>query len=126
MPFERARTLLVQGRILRRLKQKREARGALDQALAEFERLGNVTWARTTALELRRVATRRAPDELTPTERRIAELAASGLSNPEISARVYVSRKTVEANLARAYRKLGISSRAQLGQALARETEPIS
>jgi DNA-binding CsgD family transcriptional regulator len=126
MPFERARTLLVQGRILRRLKQKREARAALDQALAEFERLGDVTWARTTAAELRRLATRRAPDALTPTERRIAELAASGLSNPEISARVYVSRKTVEANLARAYRKLGISSRAQLGQALAGEAEPIS
>ncbi len=126
MPFERARTLLVQGRILRRLKQRREARKALDQALAEFERLGDVAWARTTATELRRLATRRAPDELTPTERRIAELAASGLSNPEISARVYVSRKTVEANLARVYRKLGISSRAQLGQALAREAEPIS
>jgi DNA-binding CsgD family transcriptional regulator len=125
MPFERARTLLVQGRILRRLKQKREARAALDQALAEFERLGDVTWAGTTAAELRRLATRRAPDALTPTERRIAELAASGLSNPEISARVYVSRKTVEANLARAYRKLGISSRAQLGQALAGEAEPI-
>ena len=126
MPFERARTLLVQGRILRRLKQKREARVALDQALVEFERLGDVTWARRPLSELRRLATRRAPDALTPTERRIAELAASGLSNPEISARVYVSRKTVEANLARAYRKLGISSRAQLGQALAGEAEPIS
>jgi DNA-binding CsgD family transcriptional regulator len=126
MPFERARTLLVQGRILRRLKQKREARAALDQALAGFEQLGDVMWARTTASELRRLATRRAPDALTPTERRIAELAASGLSNPEISARVYVSRKTVEANLARVYRKLGISSRAQLGQALAGEAEPIS
>jgi DNA-binding NarL/FixJ family response regulator len=116
----------VQGRILRRLKQKREARAALDQALAGFEQLGDVMWARTTASELRRLATRRAPDALTPTERRIAELAASGLSNPEISARVYVSRKTEEANLARVYRKLGISSRAQLGQALAGEAEPIS
>jgi len=53
-------------------------------------------------------------------------LAATGLSNPEIAARVYVSRKTVEANLARAYRKLGISSRAQLGRALAGDAEPIS
>ena len=98
----------------------------LEEAVQIFERLGAATWMATTNAELRRLATRRAPAELTPTERRIAELAAAGLSNPEISARVYVSRKTVEANLARAYRKLGISSRAQLGQALARDAEPIS
>jgi DNA-binding CsgD family transcriptional regulator len=126
MPFERARTLLVQGRILRRLKQKREARATLEEALAVFDALGAETWTRITGAELRRLATRRAPHELTPTERRIAELAASGLTNPEIAARVYVSRKTVEANLARAYRKLGISSRAQLGRALAEDAETIS
>jgi DNA-binding CsgD family transcriptional regulator len=126
MPFERARTLLVHGRILRRLKQKAEARVALEAALEEFARLGAVVWAATSSAELRRVATRRAPDELTPTERRIAELAAEGLSNPEIAARVYVSRKTVEANLGRVYRKLGITSRAQLGRELDRETDPIS
>ena len=126
MPFERARTLLVQGRILRRLKQKRDARAVLEEALAVFENLGALTWVQITESELSRLATRRAPDELTPTERRIAKLAASGLSNPEISTRVYVSRKTVEANLARVYRKLGISSRAQLGQALAGESKPIS
>jgi DNA-binding CsgD family transcriptional regulator len=68
--------------------------------------------------ELRRVAVRRAPVELSPTELRIASLAASGLSNREIAVKVFVSRKTVEANLARVYRKLGISSRAQLGRAL--------
>jgi DNA-binding NarL/FixJ family response regulator len=68
--------------------------------------------------ELQRVSPRRAPDDLSATELKIAELAASGLSNPEIAARVFVSRKTVEANLARAYRKLGISSRAQLHAAL--------
>ena len=126
MPFERARTLLVQGRILRRLKQKRAAREALDEALGIFAGLGAATWVQATDAELHRLATRRAPDELTPTERRIAELAASGLSNPEIAGRVYVSRKTVEANLARAYRKLGISSRAQLGRALAEDASPIS
>ena len=126
MPFERARTLLVQGRILRRLKQKRDARAVLEEASAVFENLGALTWVQITESELSRLATRRAPDELTPTERRIAKLAASGLSNPEISTRVYVSRKTVEANLARVYRKLGISSRAQLGQALAGESKPIS
>ncbi|MGZ4335553.1 MAG: LuxR C-terminal-related transcriptional regulator, partial [Gaiellaceae bacterium] len=126
MPFERARTLLVRGRILRRLKQKREARAAFDEAQRIFTGLGAVTWTETASAELRRLATRRAPDELTPTERQIALLAANGLSNPEIATRVYVSRKTVEANLARVYRKLGISSRAQLGQALAGDEKPNS
>ena len=119
MPFERARTLLVRGRILRRLKQKREARAAFSEAHELFRAAGAARWTETASAELRRLATRRAPDELTPTERQIAVLAATGLSNPEIAARVYVSRKTVEANLARVYRKLGISSRAQLGRALA-------
>jgi DNA-binding CsgD family transcriptional regulator len=118
MPFERARTLLVDGRTLRRLKQKRRARAALDEATAIFEALGAARWVVTAHAELARLASRRAPDELTPTERQIAELAATGLSNPEIAARIYVSRKTVEANLGRIYRKLGISSRAQLGRAL--------
>jgi DNA-binding NarL/FixJ family response regulator len=126
MPFERARTLLVQGRILRRLKQKRDARLALDEAAAIFAGLGAASWTATASAELRRVATRRAPSQLTPTERRVAELAATGLSNPEIATRLYLSRKTVEANLGRVYRKLGISSRAQLGRVLDRDAPVIS
>lgn len=127
MPFERARTLLVKGRILRRLKQKRDARADLGEAAREFERLGAAAWRAHAEAELRRTATRRAPDELTPTERRIAGLAATGLANPEIAARVFVSRKTVEANLGRVYRKLGITSRAQLARALdAGAGKPIS
>lgn len=127
MPFERARTLLVQGRILRRLRQKRDARAAIGEAAREFGRLGAATWRARAEAELRRTATRRAPAELTPTERQIAELAAAGLANPEIATRAFVSRKTVEANLGRVYRKLGITSRAQLARALdARTDEPIS
>jgi DNA-binding NarL/FixJ family response regulator len=126
MPFERGRTLLVQGRILRRQKQKRQARSALEEALQVFEGLGAVPWARTADSEIRRLATRRAPDELTPTERKIAELAATGLTNPQIAARVHVSRKTVEANLARAFRKLGISSRVELPRALDRDADATS
>jgi DNA-binding CsgD family transcriptional regulator/uncharacterized protein YqgQ len=127
MPFERARTLVVEGQILRRMKQKREARTVLAEAAREFERLGAATWRARAEAELRRTATRRAPAELTPTERRIAELAAAGLANPEIASRVFVSRKTVEANLGRVYRKLGITSRAQLARALdAGAGEPIS
>ncbi len=60
--------------------------------------------------------TRRA---LTATEERVAELAASGLTNREVAAAAFMSQKTVEANLSRAYRKLGIRSRAELGLRLA-------
>jgi DNA-binding CsgD family transcriptional regulator/tetratricopeptide (TPR) repeat protein len=126
MPFERARTLLVQGQVLRRLKRKRDARTALEAARAIFERLGSDAWVSRVDEELRRVTVRRAPDELSATELRVAQLAAAGLSNPEIASQVFVSRKTVEANLARAFRKLGVSSRAQLGRALDREARPIS
>jgi DNA-binding CsgD family transcriptional regulator len=126
MPFERARTLLVQGQILRRLKRKREARLALEQAGDLFVELGAEPWTARVEAELQRVSPRRAPDDLSATELKIAELAASGLSNPEIAARVFVSRKTVEANLARVYRKLDISSRAQLHAALHDQAEVIS
>ena len=125
MPFERARTLLVQGQILRRLKRKREARAALDEAASVFAGLGAEAWLARTDAERQRVASRRAPEGLTPSELRVARLAADGLTNPEIAAQVFVSRKTVEATLARIYRKLAISSRGQLDRAL-RETEHIS
>jgi DNA-binding CsgD family transcriptional regulator len=126
MPFERARTLVVAGTILRRLKRKRRAREAFEEALVVFERLGAEPWSRATANELARVAARRAPAGLTATELQIASLAAAGHSNPEIAAQVFVSRKTVEANLARVYRKLGISSRVQLARALDREAGAIT
>ncbi len=118
VPFERARTLLVRGRVQRRLKRKREARAALEEALAIFRRLGAEPWAARAEAELQRVAVRRAPLDLSATELRIARLAASGLTNQAIAAEVFVTRKAVEANLARAYRKLGIRSRAQLARAL--------
>ncbi len=126
MPFELARTLLVQGQVLRRLKRKRDARGSLEQARAIFARLGAEPWVARADSELQRVAVRRAPDELSATELQIAELAAAGLSNREIARQVFVSRKTVESNLARVYRKLGISSRAQLERALRMKGASIS
>jgi DNA-binding CsgD family transcriptional regulator len=117
-PFDHARTLLARGQVLRRLKRKRQARAALEEALAIFARLGAEPWVGRAEDELARVAVRRAPDELSATELRIARLAASGLTNQEIAAQVFLTRKAVEANLARAYRKLGIRSRAQLARAL--------
>jgi len=120
MPFERARTLLVQGRLQRRLKQKRQARIRLDEARELFARQGAETWVARVDEELGRVAVRRAPEELSATELRIAQLAAEGLTNKAIAEQAFVSVKTVESNLKRAYGKLGISSRAQLARALDR------
>jgi DNA-binding NarL/FixJ family response regulator len=110
----------VQGQLQRRLKQKRQARLSLEEAQALFSRQGAETWAARADEDLRRVAVRRAPEELSATELRIARLAAEGLSNKAIAEQVFVSVKTVEGNLKRAYRKLGISSRAQLARALDR------
>lgn len=126
VPFELGRTLLVHGRILRRLKQKRAARDSLEQAAAIFARLGAAAWAERTADELGRTAARTAPNDLSATEYSIARLAAAGLTNDAIAAEVMLTRKTVEANLSRAYRKLDIRSRAQLARALdARERDSI-
>jgi DNA-binding NarL/FixJ family response regulator len=56
---------------------------------------------------------------MTPSERRVAELAADGLSNKEIAAALYIEVNTVEVHLARAYAKLGVRSRTQLAKRLA-------
>jgi DNA-binding CsgD family transcriptional regulator len=116
LPFEHGWDLLVQGTLLRRTKQRRAAFAVLSEALEIFEALGAPAWAERTRAELARASPRRrAPDELTPTELRVAELAAAGLTNREVAKAAFVSTKTVEANLARVYRKLGIRSRAELG-----------
>jgi len=81
-----------------------------------FEELGAPLWAEKARAEMRRLGLRKgSTGELTPTEEKVASLAASGLRNREIAERIFVSPKTVEANLSRAYRKLGIHSRAELG-----------
>lgn len=120
MPFERARALLVKGVIERRARQRARAKASLEEARAEFERLGAVLWADNAAQELTRLGMRRSSgDELTPSERRVAELAAAGLTNREVAAALFISPKTVEANLSKIYRKLAISSRAELGAYMA-------
>ena len=108
-PFDRARTLMVLGTTQRRAKQRAEARGSLEAALAVFEELGAALWAERARAEIARLGGRRARDrdELSETERRIAELAAGGRSNREIAGELFVSERTVESNLTRAYRKLG-------------------
>jgi len=119
MPFELARTLLCLGRVQRRRNERKAARATLERALEILEGLPAPLWADTAREELGRIGIRRAPEELTVNEQQVAELAASGLTNKEIAAKLFMSRRTVEANLARAYRKLGIRSRAELGAKMA-------
>lgn len=115
MPFERARTLLWQGRLLRRRKEKLAARTVLSEAEQIFTSLGAPIWAKQAADELGRLGLQRGTiGELTPTEERIARLVATGMTNKEVAAATFVTVKTVEANLGRIYRKLGIHSRREL------------
>lgn len=124
MPFEAARTRLVEGQIARRANRRREAVHALEAAIGLFESLGSAQWAERTRSELARVGIRRGRgDELTPTELSVARLAAGGLTNRQVASALYISPKTVEANLARAYAKLGIRSRAELGAVMAERAQ---
>jgi DNA-binding CsgD family transcriptional regulator len=118
MPFELGRTLLVTGQVKRRLRQKRAARESLEQAQAIFDKLGAPLWSAKASSELSRLGLRRPASPgigLTQTEKRVAAFAASGLTNREIAAQLFVSPKTVQANLGKVYEKLGIHSRAELG-----------
>ena len=114
--FDAARSLLALGRAQRRFRQWGVARDSLERAAAAFEQIGSPGWAEQARSELTRVGARRPTPsgELTESERRAAELAASGLSNKEIARELFVTVHTVEVHLSRAYAKLGVRSRGQL------------
>lgn len=119
-PWERARTELAYGERLRRVRRRRESRDHLHSALRTFDELGSRPWAERARAELRatgeRVRTRgpTAHEQLTPQELQVSLAAVEGLTNKEIGARMFLSPKTVEFHLGRAYRKLGVHSRADL------------
>lgn len=116
MPFEKARTQLLLGQLQRRQRRRVAAAETLREALSTFERVGAPLWADRARDELVRAETgRRGSAELSPSERRVAELAGSGMTIREIAAALFISPKTVDANIVRIYRKLGIHSRAELG-----------
>jgi DNA-binding CsgD family transcriptional regulator len=128
MPFEQARTLLCQGESLRRARRPAAAREPLRHALMIFRSLGAQPWITRTATELGAAGVRGSAgdrpgdrtrlDELTPQELQIARAVGRGLNNVEAAAALFVSRKTVEAHLTRAYRKLGVRSRTELTRVL--------
>jgi DNA-binding CsgD family transcriptional regulator len=124
LPLDRGRILLLRGEARRRLGQRRAARSDLEAATEVFDALGAAVWAGRAREELGRLGGR-APARLalTVTERTVAELAATGLTNREIAARLVVSVRTVESQLSAVYRKLDIRSRAGLRDALAATAE---
>jgi len=122
--LERARSLAELGAALRRSGQRGAARDPLARALELAARCGARPLAARARDELKAAGARpRRPwrtgvEALTPSELRVARLAAGGRSNREIAGELYVTLKAVEGHLARAYAKLGIDGRDQLPQAL--------
>lgn len=115
MPFELGRTLLVRGTTQRRMKRKRAARDSLEAALQIFERIGTPLWSDRARSELRRIGIRPpSPLALSATEERVAALVAAGHTNREVASALFMSVKTVDSNLSRIYRKLGVRSRTEL------------
>jgi DNA-binding CsgD family transcriptional regulator len=123
-PFYAARARLALGEGLRRQHRDAEARTPLREAARTFDALGQRRYADRALRELRATgerARRRTPEawtELSPQELQIAQLAAEGLSNREIGQRLYLSHRTIGTHLYNLFPKLGITSRAQLRDAL--------
>ena len=121
---ELARAHLLFGEWLRRERRGVDAREQLRTAYDQLSSIGMEAFAERARGELmatgekvrkRAAATR---DELTAQERQIAHLASTGLSNPEIGLRLFLSPRTVEYHLSKVFPKLGVNSRKQLGRAL--------
>jgi DNA-binding CsgD family transcriptional regulator len=129
-PFYAARAQLAYGVWLRRHRRMTQSRAPLREAAETFDALGLLRYAERARRELRasgETVRRRAPGawaQLSPQELQIAQLAAEGLSNREIGERLYLSHRTVESHLYRLFPKLGVTSRAQLRDAL--ESAPSS
>ena len=120
-PHESGRTLLHLGMILRRTGKKRAAREALAEAARTLESAGSQAWAERAGAELERISGRRMrTGSLTPTERQIARLVAAGESNHAVARALSLSPKTVEWNLTKIYRKLGVRSRTELAAKVAK------
>jgi DNA-binding CsgD family transcriptional regulator len=122
--LEYARALTDLGAALRRGNQRAEARPELTRGLELAKKLGARALADRAGTELRAAGGRSGEPngnggaQLTASERRVAELAAQGQSNPEIAQALFVTRKTVETHLGHVYAKLGIAGRGQLGGVL--------
>jgi DNA-binding CsgD family transcriptional regulator/energy-coupling factor transporter ATP-binding protein EcfA2 len=117
-PFETARSRLALGQVYRRGGYKGLARQTFSAAAHAFDALGSPRWAERARDEAARVGLQPTTNTLTATERRVAELVGSGHTNQETAAELFMSIKTVEANLTRIYRKLSVRSRTELANRL--------
>lgn len=134
MPVEHARALLGLGAALRRARHRADAREPLAHAMELAHTCGAQPLADAAREEL--VATGARPrrllrsgiDALTPSELRVAKLAAEGMSNPQIAQQLFVTRRTVETHVAAILRKLDLKGREGIAAALARDAPapPIS
>jgi DNA-binding CsgD family transcriptional regulator len=121
-PYDRARTQLAYGELLRRAQRRADARPHLRAALATFEELGALPFANRAREELRasgETARKRDPStllSLTPMEVQVARLVAQGLSNKEAAAQLWISPRTVAFHLRNVFSKTGVSSRGALAQ----------
>jgi DNA-binding CsgD family transcriptional regulator len=124
--FETGRTRLAYGARLRRAGQRVRAREELRAAIDVFDSLGAEPWSNLARVELEatgETARKRDPstlDQLTPQELQIALLLADGRTTREAAASMFLSPKTIEYHLRNVYRKLGIHSRPELAEAVAR------
>lgn len=126
-PYERARTELAWGRMLRRSRRRGDARIRLESALSRFEALRATAWVERTRAELAACGVRTVdePDVpttlsiLTPREFQVAREVAAGATNAEAANRLFVSPRTVEYHLSNTYRKLGITERHDLTELFA-------
>ena len=122
MPLELGRSLLALGEVQRRLQRKKDARETLTRALTIFGELGAPIWAERARRELARIGGRAsAADGLSETQERIAALVRAGRTNREVAAELHLSPHTVEWNLSRIYRKLGVRSRTELAATATRD-----
>ena len=115
-PLEYGRSLLALGQVLRLRKETPAARRALQAALECFTELGAVPFVRLAQVELDRAQRTRVRGALTASERQVADLVASGLTNREVATQLFTSVRTVEGHLAAVYRKLGVRSRTELAK----------
>ena len=119
-PMSLARTELLFGEWLRRVRRRSEAREPLRAALRVFEVIGARSWAERARSELRATGESVAAAEpggqaqLTPQELQVVRLAATGLSNRDIGAQLFISPRTVGYHLYKAFPKLGVAGRHEL------------
>ncbi len=120
--------MFVLGSVQRRTRRRKDARESLQSAQQIFDELGAKTWsakARRLTGRPGRAAKRGGKANLTPAERRVAQVVAGGATNREAAGRLFVSVRTVELHLTSVYRKLGIRSRTELAARMAADALPI-